>query len=71
MSLEELEAEQGGLVDMQDKLQTEIRQLERQMQATRMHAAAVRETFQKVSSHTVPAGSSLVASLSSDESLSQ
>ena len=48
MSLAELEAEQGGLLDMQDTLQTEIRQLERQMQATRMHAAAVRETFQKV-----------------------
>lgn len=48
MSLEELEAEQGGLVDMQDQLQTEIRQLERQMQATRTHAAAVRDAFQKV-----------------------
>ena len=50
MTLEELEAEQGNLVTDEDKLQTEIRQLERQMQATRQHAAATREGFQQASS---------------------
>ena len=49
MTLEELEAEQGNLVTDEDKLQTEIRQLERQMQATRQHAAATREGFQQAS----------------------
>ena len=49
MGLEELEAEQGTLVNDQDQLQTEIRQLERQMQATRIHADAVLDTYQKVS----------------------
>ncbi|KAK9866483.1 hypothetical protein WJX84_001219 [Apatococcus fuscideae] len=47
MGLEELEAEQGTLVNDQDQLQTEIRQLERQMQATRIHADAVLDTYQK------------------------
>ncbi|KAK9845615.1 hypothetical protein WJX84_004608 [Apatococcus fuscideae] len=47
MTLEELEEEQGTLVTDEDKLQTEIRQLERQMQATRQHAAATREGFQQ------------------------
>lgn len=51
MSLEELEEEQGSVVDDEDKLQTEIRQLERQMQATRQHAAATREGFQQARLH--------------------
>ena len=48
MSLEELEAEQDGLGEEHDKLQTAIRQLERQMESMRKHAAAVRDNFQKV-----------------------
>ena len=51
MTLEELEEEQGSVVDDEDKLQTEIRQLERQMQATRQHAVATRGGFQQASLH--------------------